>query len=503
MIVVGVLAAGAADAAGRRLPAVGAVAADPAASSCSTAPTARSRAGAACRSPAGHLPRPARPLPHRDALPIALGIRADGGWDSHRRLDDARPGRRGAGAAGSRPRRRWSTSRARSPGCRRRRTPRRSRRRAAAGSRAAPARAGRLPFFRAFVAIEFDAARAGRGDRRRDRRRPRRHARAGHRAGPGRGDHRGRAPAGDPHLRAGCDDAFGCVVLTPGRPARRAARWRSTRCSRQRGVELDVVVVGNGWAPTGLPDGVRGVALARGRRHPGRPQRRRRRTSRGELLFFLDDDASLVDDDALARVARAVRGGPGARRCSSCGVAPRDGGACSRDWVPRLRVGDPRAAQRRRRSCGRARWRCRRAVFDAGRRLAGRVPLRRTRASTSPGGCMDAGYRVRYAGDIVGAAPVAGARAPATPRLLVLLRRAQPRLARAPPPAAAARRRSTSLTFALRTLPRCARAQRCARRCAGTATGCAGRTGAPAALRARTLWRMTRRRPPPDHLSHR
>ena len=30
---------------------------------------------------------------------------------------------------------------------------------------------------------------------------------------------------------------------------------------RQQGVDLDVVVVGNGWEPVGLPDGVRTVHL--------------------------------------------------------------------------------------------------------------------------------------------------------------------------------------------------------------------------------------------------
>ena len=52
---------------------------------------------------------------------------------------------------------------------------------------------------------------------------------------------------------------IGCVVLTQGRrPAELAAALRSLAA---QGAEHDVVVVGNGWTPAGLPDGVRAVAL--------------------------------------------------------------------------------------------------------------------------------------------------------------------------------------------------------------------------------------------------
>ena len=115
----------------------------------------------------------------------------------------------------------------------------------------------------------------------------------------------------------------------------------------------------------GLPDGVRGRRAARGRRHPGRPQRRRRRTSRGELLFFLDDDASLVERRrARAASARAVRRRPGARAAPAARRAARAAARCSRDWVPRLRVGDrARPSDVDGRVGGRGR-RCRGAVFE-------------------------------------------------------------------------------------------------------------------------------------------
>src|SRR3954447_19900448 len=52
----------------------------------------------------------------------------------------------------------------------------------------------------------------------------------------------------------------GVVVLTQGRrPAELEHAVRSILV--QEDVDTDVVVVGNGWAPSGLPDGVRGVSL--------------------------------------------------------------------------------------------------------------------------------------------------------------------------------------------------------------------------------------------------
>ena len=48
----------------------------------------------------------------------------------------------------------------------------------------------------------------------------------------------------------------GVVILTQGtRPADLARGIRSMQA--QQGVALDIVVVGNGWEPEGLPDGVR------------------------------------------------------------------------------------------------------------------------------------------------------------------------------------------------------------------------------------------------------
>jgi GT2 family glycosyltransferase len=127
---------------------------------------------------------------------------------------------------------------------------------------------------------------------------------------------------------------FGCVVLTRGdRPELLRAALDSLLA--QEGVELDVVVVGNGWAPTGLPDGVkahhepedRGIPAGR---NAGVPH------VSGELLFFLDDDATLMQTDALAYLGRELRNAG----LAQLRVEPTIGTAYSRDWVPRLRVGD-------------------------------------------------------------------------------------------------------------------------------------------------------------------
>jgi len=129
---------------------------------------------------------------------------------------------------------------------------------------------------------------------------------------------------------------IGCVVLTQGR---RPEQLRAALDSllRQQGVELDIVVVGNGWEPAGLPPGVGAVALAQDRgipagRNAGVP------AVRGELLFFLDDDAALASAGALAAVQERFAD-PRMGIVQLRVVAP-DGGPEPRDWVPRLRVGD-------------------------------------------------------------------------------------------------------------------------------------------------------------------
>jgi GT2 family glycosyltransferase len=129
----------------------------------------------------------------------------------------------------------------------------------------------------------------------------------------------------------------GVVVLTQGRrPAELAAALTSVLA--QDGVDTDVVVVGNGWQPTGLPPGARGLGLPA---NVGIPAGRNAGVPavRGDLLLFLDDDARLVGTTWLARAAALFAGEPELGL-----VQPRvdvaGGGVAPRRWTPRLRVGD-------------------------------------------------------------------------------------------------------------------------------------------------------------------
>ncbi len=132
---------------------------------------------------------------------------------------------------------------------------------------------------------------------------------------------------------------IGVVLLTMGeRPEELARAIASVQA--QQGVETDMVVVGNGWEPGDLPEGVRGVALTH---NLGIPAGRNAGVPHvtGDLLFFLDDDAWLPDPDFLAAVQRRFSADPGLGLVQPRVVDPT-GVASPGRWVPRLRVGDPR-----------------------------------------------------------------------------------------------------------------------------------------------------------------
>jgi GT2 family glycosyltransferase len=189
--------------------------------------------------------------------------------------------------------------------------------------------------------------------------------------------------------------SFGCVVLTQGR---RPADLRLALDSLlgQEDVDVDVVVVGNAWEPSGLPEGVRGLGLSEdagipGGRNAGVPH------VAGELLFFLDDDASVARPDTLRRLARLFEAEPDVGLVQ-LRVDAREGGAGPRDWVPRLRAGDRErpgdvtlvwegaVAMPRRVFDAVGGWAAEFRFVHEGVDLAWRV--------------MDAGYRVRYAADL-------------------------------------------------------------------------------------------------------
>jgi GT2 family glycosyltransferase len=282
--------------------------------------------------------------------------------------------------------------------------------------------------------------------------------------------------------------AFGCVVLTAGRrPDDLRAAVESLL--RQRDVELDVVVVGNGCAPDDLPDGVHVVALARddgipAGRNAGVPH------VRGELLFFLDDDARIAAPDALARVAAELAADP-ELALVQLRPEPRDGGPRSRDWVPRLRVGDPARS-----SEITAVWEgavgVRRAVFEQ----VGGWPadFRFVHEGVDLGWrIMDAGYRMRYAGDIVVLHPSPAGTAHGYSYYFGARNRVWLARRHLPLPLGVI----YVTAFALRTAPRLKSWRAVQESARGYRDGMRGPSGGRSPLRARTLLRMTRAGRPP------
>lgn len=129
----------------------------------------------------------------------------------------------------------------------------------------------------------------------------------------------------------------GVVVLTQGtRPTDLAAGLESVLA--QQDVDLDVVVVGNGWAPADLPEGVRGLGLAE---NVGIPAGRNRGAEMvtGEYVFFLDDDASIPDPRFLIDAIGILRGDAGIGLLQPRLEGPGDEEPPLR-WIPRMRKGD-------------------------------------------------------------------------------------------------------------------------------------------------------------------
>jgi GT2 family glycosyltransferase len=131
---------------------------------------------------------------------------------------------------------------------------------------------------------------------------------------------------------------FGVVVLTMGTRPDDLDRALGSLLE-QADVELDVVVVGNGWQPVDLPAGVRSHRLPENLgipagRNAGAP------LVEGDLLFFLDDDARLPHAGVLASMARQFDADPRLGLIQPRVVDP-EGRPAPRRWTPRVRVGDP------------------------------------------------------------------------------------------------------------------------------------------------------------------
>jgi len=194
---------------------------------------------------------------------------------------------------------------------------------------------------------------------------------------------------------------FGVVVLTQGSRPDDLRRGLDSLLA-QRGVDLDILCVGNGWEPTGLPEGVRSLALPE---NLGIPAGRNEGVPHvsGEFLFFLDDDAWLPDDTTLLRMAQLMRTQPRIGLVQPRVIDPDRDDAPTR-WIPRLRKGSAEHSSN---------------VFSV---WEGAVALQR-RAFDACGGwpapfwyahegielawrIWDAGYQVWYMGDLSVAHPV-------------------------------------------------------------------------------------------------
>lgn len=137
------------------------------------------------------------------------------------------------------------------------------------------------------------------------------------------------------------DRAVGVVVLTQGTRPEELARALDSVLA-QRDVHADVVVVGNAWTPSGLPTGVRALALPA---NIGIPAGRNRGVPlvAGDWLFFLDDDASIPSPTFLADAIALIEADPTIALVQPRVVDP-SGAVNPRRWVPRIRKGDPAAS---------------------------------------------------------------------------------------------------------------------------------------------------------------
>ncbi|WP_338749867.1 glycosyltransferase family 2 protein [Janibacter alittae] len=127
------------------------------------------------------------------------------------------------------------------------------------------------------------------------------------------------------------------VILSQG--DRQDETLRALESARvQTGVDATLILVGNGWDPTGFPDDVATVHLEE---NVGPAEGRNIGVAHGtsEFVLFLDNDAWLPDATALARAVARFRADHRLGLVHAR-VADTDG-VTLRRWVPRAHVGDP------------------------------------------------------------------------------------------------------------------------------------------------------------------
>ncbi|MFD5425493.1 glycosyltransferase family 2 protein [Streptomyces sp. NPDC127084] len=130
----------------------------------------------------------------------------------------------------------------------------------------------------------------------------------------------------------------GAVVLTMNDRPEEFPRAMASLLA-QEGIELDVVVVGNGCVPDQVPAGVRTVSL---RENVGIPEGRNIGAAEvtGDYLFFFDNDAVLPETNSLARLVAELSADDQLAYAQPRIFDPVTG-VTLRRWVPRLRASDP------------------------------------------------------------------------------------------------------------------------------------------------------------------
>ena len=189
----------------------------------------------------------------------------------------------------------------------------------------------------------------------------------------------------------------GCVILTMGDRGDDLARAVKSVIT-QREVEVDCLVVIN--APSsdvvGSLTGARTYVAGRNLGIPGGRNEGTRRVS-GDIVLFLDDDAVLSDDQVLCSAVERFAAEPRLGILSLRIIDP-DGGPGARRHVPRLYVGDPAVGSEVTTFLGGA---CivRRSVLEE----VGWFPedfFYAHEETSVAWRALDAGWRIRYAGDL-------------------------------------------------------------------------------------------------------
>src|SRR5699024_791750 len=129
---------------------------------------------------------------------------------------------------------------------------------------------------------------------------------------------------------------FGVVVLSQGMRLDELNRGFESLLA-QKGVELDIVCVGNGWEPEGIPEKVETLGLPENLGIPAGGNAGVTHVD-GEFLLLLADRAWLHDDTTLMRMAQRMRTKPRIGLIQPRVEEP-GGPEAPKRWIPRLKKG--------------------------------------------------------------------------------------------------------------------------------------------------------------------